>query len=189
MRVIAGEAGGMKLTAPRGIATRPTSDRVKEALFSILDSAGHLHEGRILDLFAGSGSLGIEALSRGAAHATFVEKSHPALEAIRLNLSHTRLTDRADLLNMDVRQALERLTRQRAQFELILMDPPYQADIYQKIISLVEKNLLAQGGILVAEAAARTPLPANSGSLIRFDRRVYGDTALEFYSMEQNDAP
>jgi len=179
----------MRLTAPRGIATRPTSDRVKEALFSILDSANQLVGVHVLDLFAGSGSLGIEALSRGAAHATFVEKSGPALESIRQNLNHTRLTDRANLLNMDVRQALERLTRNATRFDLILMDPPYQADSYLEVINRIEKNLLAKGGILAAEAATRTPLPTHIGSLSRFDRRIYGDTALEFYSMEQHDAP
>ncbi len=189
MRVIAGEAGGMKLAAPRGTATRPTSDRVKEALFSILDSANQLNGVRVLDLFAGSGSLGIEALSRGAAHVTFVEKSQPALESIRQNLAHTRLTNRADLLTMDARQAVERLTRQAAQFDLVLMDPPYQTDIYLKVISQIEKRLLTHDGILVAEAATRIPLPLNIGALRRFDRRVYGDTALEFYSMEQSDAP
>lgn len=179
----------MKLTAPRGTATRPTSDRVKEALFSILDSTNHLDGADVLDLFAGSGALGIEALSRGAAHATFVEKAAPAQESIRQNLTHTRLADRADILKMDVRQALERFTRNGTRFDLILMDPPYQADIYLEVIKRIEKNLLTKGGILVAEVATRTPLPDPIGSLSRFDHRIYGDTALEFYSMEQHDAP
>lgn len=189
MRVIAGKAGGMKLTAPRGTTTRPTADRVKEALFSILDSANHLENLRVLDLFAGSGALGIEALSRGAAHTTFVEKSRPAVDAIRQNLAHTKLANQADLLNMDVHQAIERLTHQATYFELVLMDPPYQADIYSKVITQIEKNILAEGGLLVAETATRTPLPEHIGSLFRFDRRIYGDTALEFYSLEQSDAP
>jgi 16S rRNA (guanine(966)-N(2))-methyltransferase RsmD len=179
----------MRLTAPHGIATRPTTDRVKEALFSILGSGNQLEGMHVLDLFAGSGALGIEALSRGAAHVSFVEKSRPALESIRQNLTHTKFTDRANLLNMDVRQALERFTRNGTRFDLILIDPPYQSDIYLEIINRIEKNLLTKGGVLVAESSTRIPLPAHIGSLSRYDRRIYGDTALEFYSMEQHDAP
>jgi len=189
VRVIAGKARGMRLTAPRGTTTRPTSDRVKEALFSLLDSAGRLDGMRVLDLFAGSGSLGIEALSRGAEQVTFIEKDRHALESLRLNLGHTGFSDRAEVLPFDCLQALERLVRQKVCFDLILLDPPYQAGLHQKVIELAGSALLAADGLVVAEAAARTPLPERIGPCNRSDRRIYGDTALELYTMEQRHAP
>ena len=189
MRVIAGEARGMRLTAPRGTTTRPTSDRVKEALFSLLQSSGHLQGTRVLDLFAGSGALGIEALSRGAEHVIFIEKNRQALDSLRLNLAHTRFTNRAEVLASDCLQALERLSRQKNHFDLVLLDPPYQAELYEKVIKLVGTSLLASDGLLVAEAAARTPLPERIGPCSRIDQRIYGDTALELYTMEQDHAP
>lgn len=190
VRVIAGQAGGMRLTAPSGTTTRPTSDRVKEALFSILESADHLNRARVLDLFAGSGSLGIEALSRGAEHVVFVEKNRSACAALQQNLSHTRLARQAQLLQMDSIHAVERLARHAEQFNLVLLDPPYQAGLYLKIIERVSTgSLLMPDGLLVAETATRSQLPERIGQCFRSDRRIYGDTALEFYLMEQNHAP
>lgn len=188
MRVIAGTAGGLKLTAPAGSVTRPTADRVKEALFSILESSGHLTGARVLDLFAGSGALGIEALSRGATHATLVDKSRPALTELRKNLLHTGLHDRATVLARDVFNALDQLIRQGASFELILLDPPYAQGLQVKVIERL-LPLAAPGGIIVAEAASREPLPDHIDGCYRTERRVYGDTALEFYVPEGSDAP
>ncbi len=180
----------MRLTAPRGTTTRPTTDRVKEALFSLLDSANRLNGARVLDLFAGSGSLGIEALSRGAEHVIFIEKNKQAIEALQQNLLHTKFSNRAEVHPFDCLQALERLTRRKAQFDLVLLDPPYQAGLHQKVIELVGATLLAANGLLVAETATRTPLPTCIGSCIQADRRIYGDTALELYILEQqNHAP
>ena len=189
MRVIAGEARGMRLSAPRGTTTRPTTDRVKEALFSLLDSAHRLDGARVLDLFAGSGSLGIEALSRGAEHVVFIEKNRQALESLQQNLLHTRFGDRSEVLPFDCMQALERLGRQKNRFDLVLLDPPYQAGLHQKVIELVGATLLAADGLLVAETASRMPLPERIGPCIQTDRRIYGDTALELYTMEQDHAP
>ena len=189
MRVIAGEARGMRLTAPRGTTTRPTSDRVKEALFSLLDSSGRLEEAELLDLFAGGGALGIEALSRGAKHAVFVEKNRHALDSLQQNLAHTRLGERAELLTGDCLQTMEWLGRQGRQFDLILLDPPYQAGLHQKIIERAGTTLLKPDGLLIAESAAREPLPEQIGCCVKTDRRVYGDTALELYLMEHHHAP
>jgi 16S rRNA (guanine(966)-N(2))-methyltransferase RsmD len=190
VRVIAGEARGMRLSAPRGTTTRPTTDRVKEALFSLLDSARRLDGARVLDLFAGSGALGIEALSRGAEHVVFIEKNRQALISLQQNLLHTRFSDRAEIHPFDCLQALERLARHTTQFDLVLLDPPYQAGLHQKAIELVGATLLAADGLLVAETAARMPLPERIGPCIRTDRRIYGDTALELYTMElQSHAP
>jgi 16S rRNA (guanine(966)-N(2))-methyltransferase RsmD len=189
VRVIAGQARGMRLTAPGGTTTRPTSDRIKEALFSILESANHIEDADVLDLFAGSGALGIEALSRGAKKVVFVEKNRAAIEVLERNLIHTKLKNQAQVFQMDSSQAIERLARHKERFSLVLLDPPYQAGFYLKIIELVSSTVLTQEGLLVAETATRAPLPERIGQCIRIDRRHYGDTALEFYQMEQRHAP
>ena len=188
MRVIAGTAGGLKLTTPAGTITRPTSDRVKEALFSILESADAVSNAQVLDLFAGSGALGIEALSRGANHVTMVDKSRPALETLRKNLQHTKLINRATILGLDALHALEQLIRQQARFDLILIDPPYNHGLHVKVLERLT-TLLAPTGLAVAETASRESLPERVGSCLLTDRRVYGDTALAFYVLEGNDAP
>lgn len=189
MRVIAGQAGGMRLKAPGGTTTRPTSDRVKEALFSILESADRLQDATVLDLFAGTGSLGIEALSRGAHHVVFVEKNRQAAESLQSNLAHTRLSTRATVIINDCMHSVEHLARRNEKYDLILLDPPYQAGMYLKMIDFAGSTILAPEGMLVAETAARESLPEQIGPCIRTDRRIYGDTAIEFYQMERTYAP
>jgi len=190
VRIIAGAARGMRLNAPVGTKTRPTSDRVKEALFSILESNNLLEEARVLDLCAGSGSLGIEALSRGAAHTVFVEKDRAALQALQSNLLRTVFpAHQYEVLALDCRQALNLLVRRQTIFSLVLFDPPYQSDLYQSVIPQVGNSLLAQEGVLVAETAARVPLPDSLPPCIRTDRRLYGDTALDFFMLEPHHAP
>lgn len=188
MRVIAGNAGGLKLISPAGTTTRPTSDRVKEALFSILESAEAVRGAQVLDLFAGSGALGIEALSRGAAHVTLVDTSRPALEALRKNLVHTNYTSQATVLGLNAFNALDQLVRQQARFDLILIDPPYNHGLQVKVLERIDP-LLVPGGLAVAESATRELLPEQAGNCHRTDRRVYGDTALAFYVVEGTDAP
>lgn len=188
MRVIAGIAGGLKLTAPAGTATRPTADRVKEALFSILESAGLVTDAEVLDLFAGSGALAIEALSRGASHATLIEKARSASAVIVKNLQHTKLQDRATVMTTDVLVGLEQLQRRDCRYDLIMLDPPYAAGLQEPVIAKAAALLKPQG-VLVAEAASRSPLPRQLGACRCYDRRLYGDTALEFYHLEESDAP
>ncbi len=189
MRVIAGKKGGMKLYAPSGATTRPTSDRVKEALFSIIDSAGGLCGATVLDLFAGSGALGIEALSRGAESAVFVENNKPALVALKKNLIHTGFVDKALIQTVSASLALQMLAKKKKLFSLVLLDPPYQSDFYISTIQQAGSEILSIDGILVAETATRNPLPGQIGCCIKSERRIYGDTALEFYTLEQNHAP
>lgn len=180
----------MRLNAPVGTKTRPTSDRVKEALFSILDSNNLLEQAQVLDLCAGSGSLGIEALSRGAAHAVFVENDRAALLALQSNLARTGFTaQQYEVLALDCRQALNLLIRRQTLFSLVLFDPPYQSDLYQSIIPLVGSRLLITEGVLVAETSSRVPLPDRLPPCIRTDRRLYGDTALDFFMLEPHHAP
>jgi len=189
LRVIAGEARGMRLKAPDGITTRPTADRVKEALFSILQSANKIKGCRVLDLFSGSGALGIEAISRGAEFVFFIEKSPLAINALKQNLSHTRCIDKSEILAMDVNKALKFLYGKKELFDLILMDPPYNYDFYLNVIEIAGTRLLKSDGLLVAETSVKKTLPEKIGTSTHSARRIYGDTALEFYSMEQNYAP
>ena len=189
MRVIAGRAGGMRLEAPHGNKTRPTSDRVKEALFSILDSAEMLVEKRVLDLFAGTGALGIEALSRGALSAVFVENSRTVAAIIKKNLEHSGLYAQSQVVVADAYKSLERFVRDDVSFDLIFLDPPYRADQYIICMELISSKILNRGGVLVVELSAKDLLPASLGELVRYDRRSYGDTALEFFRHGETDVP
>ena len=185
MRVIAGTARGTSLVAPRGMKTRPTADRVREALFSILLSRCTLQGVRVLDICAGTGALGIEALSRGAGSCTFIERDRQALDALRRNLSAAGMLDRSSISSVDAPAALRGLGASGAAFDLIFFDPPYQSDLYASVPPLVAgSRLLAPEGIMVIERASRsTPLPDCAG-LIQSDSRRYGDTVLEFFTSE-----
>ncbi len=140
MRVVAGSAGGLRLRAPRGLSVRPTSDRVREALFASLGSLGVVEGARVVDLFAGTGALGIEALSRGAAHATFVDSDPAAVAAIRDNLRHTGLEAAAEVVGGDV---LAFLRGCRQTFDLALVDPPYAFGGWAELMPLVPATLAA----------------------------------------------
>jgi 16S rRNA (guanine966-N2)-methyltransferase len=133
MRVVAGEAKGRRLVAPPGRGTRPTSDRVREALFSMLGSLGGVEAATVVDLFAGSGALGVEALSRGAAHATFVEQDRRAAATIGGNLAATGLTDRATVVTDDVQRWLVGQTESR--FDVVMCDPPYAFDDWAVLLT------------------------------------------------------
>ena len=188
MRVIAGSARGLRLQAPPGLNTRPTTDRVKEALFSIIESTHHLTGSAVLDLYAGSGALAIEALSRGAGQATLIEKSRPTLAILRKNLQHARCHERATIICQDVLSALEQLARKAQRFDLILCDPPYAAGLYERTIKAAAV-VLQPDGMVIAETSARDQLAPHLGGCVQYDRRVYGDTALVFYRLEACDAP
>ena len=178
LRVIAGEFGGRSLKTPRGHTTRPTSARVREALFSIL---GDLHGARVLDLYAGSGALGLEALSRGAERLVCVESDRQAIACIRENLSALGVEARASLVPQPVRRALASLV-ERGPFELVLCDPPW-SDLgvtCQDLARLVAQGALASGARLVLEHSARDTEPTISG-LIAYDRRRWGDTAATLF--------
>jgi 16S rRNA (guanine966-N2)-methyltransferase len=182
VRIIAGTFRGHPLVAPRGRATRPTSDRVREALFSIL---GDVQDLDVLDLFAGSGALGLEALSRGARHATFVETAHAAVQAIRSNVESLDVRARTRLVAGDVRRAL----REVRGIGLVFLDPPYaSAETAAVLADLDASNVLLDGAWIVLEHAARTePPPGTPGRTLRFTR-TYGDTALTFYRHEAKEA-
>ncbi len=156
MRVIAGSARRLQLKTIEGLDTRPTTDRIKETLFNMLQN--QLYGCRFLDLFAGSGSIGIEALSRGAGEAVFVEKNPKAAACIRENLAFTRLADRAQVLEMDVLDALNRLEG-RGVFDYIFMDPPYNHDLEQQVIRWLDHSGLADARTTVIfEASMATDI-------------------------------
>lgn len=174
MRVIAGVYGGRRLRAPAGRATRPTSDRVREALFSILAS---VQGARVLDLFAGSGALGIEALSRGAAEATFVDSAQAAVAAIRGNLED--LGQRAEILRMEVSRAIACAPISARQYDLVFLDPPYRlAGRLGGTLSPLLLPILALDARVVVESDRRQPL-ALELPLLR--ERRYGDTLIRVH--------
>lgn len=178
MRIIAGTYGGRRLLAPKGERTRPTADRAKEALFSIL---GDLEGARVLDLYAGTGAIGLEALSRGAARAVFVEKARPALEALDENLRALGIDPvTAKVVRLDVGRALKLLSAET--FELIYADPPYElAQAALPEVLTFATRALSEAGRVVLEHRHLDPSPEAPAGLIRTDQRRYGEATLAFY--------
>jgi 16S rRNA (guanine(966)-N(2))-methyltransferase RsmD len=175
MRVIAGTYGGRILKAPPGAATRPTSDRVREALFSIL--AARTPGAQVLDLFAGSGALGLEALSRGAQNVTFVDDAPAAIRAINANLDALKTT--ADVHRADALRFLTAARERGAQYDLVFLDPPYRhAERLAPRLSEALPAVLAPGAAAVAESDRRAPLALE---LPLLDERRYGDTLIRIY--------
>jgi 16S rRNA (guanine966-N2)-methyltransferase len=178
MRVIAGRYGGLRLQAPKGDATRPTSDRVREALFSILGS--RVEGAEVLDLFAGSGALGIEALSRGAAHVDFVDKAGPALRQLKGNLQALRITAEADVHSRDAKGFLQPALERRRHYDLVFLDPPYRlASRLGTELAQPLRDVLAPGGIVISESDRRAPLDLEL--LPVHDERRYGDTLIRIH--------
>ncbi len=176
MRVIAGRYGGRRLKTPAGEATRPTSDRVREALFSILGT--RVQDARVLDLFAGSGALGLEALSRGAREATFVESAPAALAALRANLA--ALGADAEVVRADALRWLRGAPAGARQYDLVFLDPPYRrAAELGAPLSASLPALLAPGALVVAESDRRAPLEL---TITRTDERRYGDTLIRIHA-------
>jgi len=183
MRIIAGSARGRRLKTVSGQATRPTADRVKEALFSIVESRYDLAGAEILDLFAGSGALGIEALSRGAAHATFVEHAAPALAVLHANLEAARFTAQTTVLRARVEKVLERLAGEGARFDGVLLDPPYGSDLVPATLRRLEAlDLVRSGGWVLAEHHIDDLVEADYGALQLTRARRYGKTGLALFS-------
>jgi 16S rRNA (guanine966-N2)-methyltransferase len=175
VRVIAGTYGGRRLQAPPGLDTRPTSDRVREALFSILGS--RVHGARVLDLFAGSGALGIEALSRGAGEVTFVDSAAPAIRTIGANLE--ALGADAIVMRSEARRFLGGASRGARQYDLVFLDPPYRlAASIGCDLSAALPAVLAPGAAVVAESDRRAPLEVD---LPLEDERRYGDTLIRIH--------
>lgn len=157
MRVIAGTARRLQLVTPKGMETRPTTDRIKETLFNILQN--DLPGSRFLDLFAGSGGIGIEALSRGAAEAVFADNSKEALSCIRENLTRTHLADKAMVLGQDCVSAVRTLGAKKKQFDIIFMDPPYQLGAEKDVLAAIaDSDIAHEYTQIIIEAALEREL-------------------------------
>lgn len=183
MRVITGSARGCRLKELEGMETRPTTDRVKEGLFNIIqfDIEGR----KILDLFAGTGQLGIECLSRGAVSAVFVDRRADAVKLIRDNLKATSLTDRARVVSGD---SMEYLKANRETFDIIFLDPPYEAGLLEPAITHIAKfDILSPHGIIVAEHPANMVLPALSAPYRLHRTYRYGKIGLTVYRRSGNE--
>lgn len=183
-RIIAGENKGMILIAPKGDRTRPTTDKVKEALFSIIQA--RVPNASFLDLFAGSGQMGLEALSRGASKAVFVEKNRQSIEVIKENVNKARRVDVSEIVSGDIGSALRRITEKQETFDIIFMDPPYQEA--KNMLSVVACHLskcdiLSKDGILIIEHASDEIFDETVINLTLSRRCKYGSTMLTFYQI------
>ena len=175
MRVIAGSAKGMKLKGPDGSDFRPTADKVKEALFSIL---GHLViDARFMDLYAGSGAVGIEALSRGAAGCIFVDNKKESLQLIEENLNKTKLHEGTRIVNADVKKTLKNMAAEKIKADLVYLDPPYNNPNLASVVrSLFELSIVAEKGLVIAEHSSKNRDWSNTFNLLK--QKKYGDTTL-----------
>lgn len=184
MRVIAGTYRSRPLEAPAGLTTRPTSDRLRETLFNVL--APRIEGARFLDLYAGSGAVGIEALSRGASEVVLVEKAHGALRVLRANLQRMAIAEAVSVVATSVSTFLEREAAADA-FDIIFLDPPYELEKeYAATLAAVggrAQALLAPRGIVIAEHRRKTTLPDGYGQLTRTRLLRQGDAALSFYAI------
>lgn len=182
MRVIAGSAKGRPLKSALGNNTRPTTDKVKEALFSMITP--YLDGGTVLDLFAGTGGLGIEALSRGMEFAVFIDQNKNSIDIIKDNIEFCGFTDRVEIYRNDAERALRILSKRGIKFDLIFLDPPYKLENYLRIISFIAENeMMSEEGIIVAEHDAKYFLPENIKSFSRIKSALYGNIGLTIYQI------
>lgn len=177
MRLTGGHDRGRRLIVPRGARTRPTASKVREALFNILGPP----PGPVLDLYAGTGALGLEALSRGAPGAVFVERDTNALAALRRNLKEIGVDGRGTIMGVDVRTALRRLAAAEQQFSWVFLDPPYVRETEGLLGELCGLDVLSNCAVVVVEHDRRHRPAERVGCLFLTDRRTYGDTELSFY--------
>lgn len=192
MRIIAGSARGRKLISPGAKCgkneIRPTSDRAREALFNILGS--DVCGARVLDLFAGTGALGLEALSRGADSALFIDKSQSAIGMINKNIQLTGFSDKGTILKRDLskKNFLDSKDIPGEGFSLVFMDPPYRTNLAEELLSLLGRgSYVVRQGVVVAESSVTVQLPEKTGLLKCYDKRQYGDTAFWLYLLQNKE--
>ncbi len=180
MKIGAGLFRGRNIASPRGQSTRPTSGRLKKALFDIL--APLLPGARVLDLFAGGGALGLEAISRGASQVTFVERGRAAVQAIETNLEKMGATGQVEVLRCEVRSALKLLGEKAEPFRIILLDPPYRVDIHGSVLGQIDRlSLLDDQGMVIVEHHHKRALADDYGSLKKVRQVRAGESCLTFY--------
>lgn len=183
MRVISGKVRGLKLNAPKNDDVRPTTDRVKESLFNIINS--YIMDSKILDLFAGTGSLGIECLSRGAQKCVFVDISRDSIEIVKSNIRKARVENESVIVNADFKDAITKIQATKDKFDVIFMDPPYYKDMFISALEKIDQaDLLIEDGIIVIEHDTKDSFPETIGRLEKSKSKKYGNTTLTFYKME-----
>lgn len=182
MKVITGTARGAKLITAEGLEVRPTTDMVKQAIFNIIQF--EIEGRRVLDLFAGSGQLGIEALSRGAAHAVFVDVSRQSVEIIKTNLEHTRLADKAEVVTSDFAAYLQRCGER---FDIAVLDPPYGKGLASAALPLLAR-VMQNTGVIVCETAKTDQMPDSAGGFSLQRTYAYGKIAVSVYRRPKQEA-
>jgi 16S rRNA (guanine(966)-N(2))-methyltransferase RsmD len=182
LRIIAGTRKGRKLQPIKGRSIRPTSDRIRESVFNIIGMA--VSDASVLDLYAGTGAMGIEALSRGAAFAVFAEKSPYALQTIRRNIAHLDFTDRALIVREDILKGLSLIETLGRRFNIVFMDPPYRKDCVAKTLSFLSgADIFFSDARVIAEHGVAETTPEIAGNLALYDQRKYGKTMVSFYGI------
>jgi 16S rRNA (guanine(966)-N(2))-methyltransferase RsmD len=182
MRVISGSARGLKLKAPEGLGTRPTTDRIKESLFNII--AQDIYGCCFLDLFSGSGAMAVEALSRGAERAVLIDKDSQSIRSIRANVEAARVSDRAEIMSCDVMTGIAALGKRGERFDIIFMDPPYNKGLVQESLAqIVKAGILAEDGFIIAEQSQDDPQPEIDGLNV-YRVKDYKITKMTFLSAE-----
>lgn len=181
MRIIGGALRGRRLSTTKGGAIRPTTDKVREAVFAILTPC--LTEGTVLDLYAGTGSLGIEALSRGMRRAVFIENSPQAIALLKKNIAACALEKQSEIIRLPVARGLQILSSRKEAFDLILLDPPYRDRLVEKTLSAIsEAGVITPEGVVVAEHSVKEVPAAALGTLRLDDQRHYGQTMISFFT-------
>lgn len=184
MRVISGKARGHTLKAPQGLNTRPTADRVKESIFNIIQTK--LYDSIVVDLFAGSGNMGIEALSRNASKAYFIDNNKNSIQSIRENLKKTNLVNSSEIMQLDVLSAIEKLSIKGVKANIIFLDPPYSKGFIEPTLEMVfSSNILQSDGIVVVEHEKTDEVPNSIHNLEKYRTNKYGDVAVSFYKLEE----
>ncbi|MDA3897805.1 MAG: 16S rRNA (guanine(966)-N(2))-methyltransferase RsmD [Desulfobacteraceae bacterium] len=182
MRIISGSFKGKKLFSLKGSATRPTADRVRESIFNIL--ASNIANASVLDLFAGTGALGLEALSRGAANAVFIDSSASAVQIIQKNILACKTENRVQVIRWDIAKNINCLPPDTLAFDLVFMDPPYNKNyILPALKKLMKQNILKDGSTIIIEHSGAEPVPQNHPGIQLADQRIYGKTLVSFLTV------
>ena len=177
--------GGKRLKSFKGHKIRPTSDKVKEALFNILGGA-IFEDALVLDIFAGTGNLGIEALSRGAREVTFIEKDRSSIRLLRENVDICGISDETGIVPLDAKKGVALLGKKRQKFDIIFLDPPYGKGLAHETLEMLGESGISKGAVVIAEHSPEESLEARYGELHLTDSRRYGDTSLSFFGEENN---
>lgn len=184
MRIITGEYRGRKLEAPIGNSVRPTSDKVKESVFNLL--MNDIYGAVCVDLFAGTGGLGLEALSRGAEKCYFCDNSRESLKLIKTNIAKCKAQDKSVVLAGDFTKALSNI---REQVDIFILDPPYKDGLYEKCLNMIDTlDLLTDDGIIIAEHGKRDYVPEEAGKLVKVREKRYGTVMLSIYRKDRPEA-